>query len=280
LELPNSLVYLGDMAFSGDDELRTVTIPASLTSIDGNAFSYCTYLEEIIVDENNPKYDSHENCNAIIETETNTLITGCRTTSIPYSVEIIGRKAFAGAEQLTSIDITGQVRIIGEESFRNCTYLSSVTIGNCVETIENQAFNYDNNIREIDCRATTPPTCMEYVFEQEVEVLARLYVPIGCKEAYESSPKWMNFLNIIERGDAIEETTSIENSIYPNPASDFLNVTCENMKSLEIMSLDGKQLKKTNVSGNETQIDISDLDSGAYVYLIDGKRGGKFVKKF
>lgn len=279
LELPNSLVHLGDRAFSGNDELRKVTIPASLTSIEGNVFPFCHYLEEIIVDANNPKYDSRDNCNAIIETETNTLITGCRTTSLPYSVEVIGREAFAGAGMLTSIDIVGQVNTIEEYAFRDCTYLSDVIIGDHVETIGSRAFYSDCNIREISCHAVIPPVCADDVFEQEVEVLANLYVPNGCKEAYETSPKWMNFLNIIERADDVDETSLSAVSISPNPASDFLNITCENMKSIEILSLEGKIIKNTMVSGDKTQIDISDLNSGVYICRINGDKIWKIIKK-
>lgn len=279
LELPNSLVHLGDRAFSGNDELRKVTIPASLTSIEGNVFPFCHYLEEIIVDANNPKYDSRDNCNAIIETETNTLIMGCRTTFLPYSVEVIGREAFAGAGMLTSIDIVGQVNTIGEYAFRDCTYLSDVIIGDHVETIGSRAFYSDYNIREISCHAVIPPVCTDDVFEQEVEVLANLYVPNGCKEAYETSPKWMNFLNIIERADDVDETSLSAVSISPNPASDFLNITCENMKSIEILSLEGKIIKNTMVSGDKTQIDISDLNSGVYICRIDGDKIWKIIKK-
>lgn len=279
LELPNSLVHLGDRAFSGNDEVRKVTIPASLTSIEGNVFPFCNYLEEIIVDANNPKYDSRDNCNAIIETETNTLITGCRATSLPYSVEVIGREAFAGAGMLTSIDIVGQVNTIGEYAFRDCAYLSDVIIGDHVENIGGWAFYSDYNIREISCHAVIPPVCTDDVFEQEVEVLANLYVPNGCKEAYETSPKWMNFLNIIERADDVNETSLSAVSISPNPASDFLNITCENMKSIEILSLEGKIIKNTMVSGNITQIDISDLNSGVYICRIDGDKIWKIIKK-
>lgn len=279
LELPNSLVHLGDRAFSGNDELRKVTIPASLTSIEGNVFPFCNYLEEIIVDANNPKYDSRDNCNAIIETETNTLITGCRTTSLPYSVEVIGRKAFAGAGMLTSIDIVGQVNTIEEYAFRDCAYLSDVIIGDHVENIGGWAFYSDYNIREISCHAVIPPVCADDVFEQEVEVLANLYVPYGCKEAYETSPKWMNFLNIIERADDVNETSLSAVSISPNPASDFINITCENMKSIEILSLEGKIIKNTMVSGDKTQIDISDLNSGVYICRIDGDKIWKIIKK-
>lgn len=49
-------------------------------------------------------YDSRENCNAIIETATNTLINGCKNTIIPNSVTTIGYGAFWGCSGLTRID--------------------------------------------------------------------------------------------------------------------------------------------------------------------------------
>ena len=46
-------------------------------------------------------YDSRDNCNAIIEKETNTLIQGCKNTKIPSGVTEIGRYAFDGCSGLT-----------------------------------------------------------------------------------------------------------------------------------------------------------------------------------
>ena len=66
--------------------LTSVTIPNSVTEIDNEAFSDCSGLTSIKVVGGNSVYDSRENCNAIIETATNTLIRGCKNTIIPNSV--------------------------------------------------------------------------------------------------------------------------------------------------------------------------------------------------
>ena len=92
--IPNSVTSIGDTAFLGCSKLTSVVIPNSVTSIGSSTFSGCSGLTSIIVDENNPKYDSRDNCNAIIETETNTLINGCKTTIIPNSVKSIHSYAF------------------------------------------------------------------------------------------------------------------------------------------------------------------------------------------
>jgi hypothetical protein len=67
-----------------------------VTSIGDMAFPDCTGLNSITVEKGNTKYDSRDNCNAIIETNTNKLIAGCKNTTIPNSVTSIGERAFYG----------------------------------------------------------------------------------------------------------------------------------------------------------------------------------------
>ena len=96
--IPESVIYeynaypvtsIGDYAFYQCSGLTELTIPGSVTSIGDYAFSYCSGLEKITVKSGNPNYDSRENCNAIINTNTNELISGCKNTIIPGSVTSI-----------------------------------------------------------------------------------------------------------------------------------------------------------------------------------------------
>ena len=101
------------------------------------------------VDANNPKYDSRENCNAIIETSSNTLISGCQTTIIPNSVTSIGGYAFYYCESLTSVTIPNSVTSIGYYAFAGCSALTSVTIGNSVTSIGSHAFAYCSGLTSV-----------------------------------------------------------------------------------------------------------------------------------
>ena len=138
--IANGVRNIGKNAFGGCSTLTSVTIPNSVTSIGTGAFSACSGLTSIIVEEGNSKYDSRNDCNAIIEKESSTLITGCQNTNIPNSVTNIADSAFYNCLTLTSIIIPNSVMSIGKHAFRYCSGLTAITIPNSVKSIGQGAF--------------------------------------------------------------------------------------------------------------------------------------------
>ena len=141
----DSVTSIGNFAFRYCTSLVGVTIPDSVTSIGAGAFEGCAGLESLTVDTNNTVYDSRNNCNAIIETASNTLIAGCKNTVIPNDVTTVGEDAFFGCTSLTSVTIPDSVTSIGDFAFCGCTSLASVTIPDSVTSIGFEAFGYLNN---------------------------------------------------------------------------------------------------------------------------------------
>ena len=170
----NSVKTIGNNAFHNCSALTSVSISSSVTSIGVEVFSYCSSLTVITVASDNPKYDSRDNCNAIIKTSSNQLVLGCKNTTIPNSVTSIGYYAFSRCKGLTSVIIPSSITSIGERAFYNCSDLTS-----------------------IHCLGTTPPESSYNSFSDNTCKTATLYVPSGSYSAYKKG-YWGYFKNIVE----------------------------------------------------------------------------------
>ena len=190
--IPESVTSIGICAFYGCSSLTSITIPDSVTSIGERAFFGCSGLTNINVDINNQYYDSRNNCNAIIEKSTNTLLYGCQNTIIPNSVTSIGDDAFYRCSNLTNITIPDSVTSIGISAFSDCSSLTSITIPGSVTSIGNSAFS--------SCESLTSITIPESVTSIEYGVFYKC-----------SSLTTVNYRGTQEQWNAIRISSSNEN---------------------------------------------------------------------
>ena len=142
--------YIDYGAFLNCTGLTSIEIGNSVISVPGGAFKGCTNLTSISVTNGNTKYDSRENSNAIIETRSNTLICGCKSTIIPSSVTSIGPEAFSGCSGLSFIDIPNSIRSIGYEAFSGCSGLTSIEIPNSITEINGKTFEGCTGLTSIE----------------------------------------------------------------------------------------------------------------------------------
>ena len=148
--LGEGVTSIGNVAFYGCSGLTSVVIPNSVTSIGLKAFSGCSGLTSIVVESGNSVYDSRNDCNAIIETASNTLLAGFKNTKIPSSVTSIGDFAFFDCSSLTSFVIPNSVTSIGIHAFSGCSGLTSIEIPNSVTSIGDYAFSDCSGLTSIE----------------------------------------------------------------------------------------------------------------------------------
>jgi hypothetical protein len=189
--IPEGVTAIADNAFRNCTMLSSLRIPSTLLSVGKLSFSG-SGIRAISVAEGNPKFDSRDGCNAIIETASNTLIASCKNTIIPNSVESIGNQAFCGSE-ITTVNIPSSVTSIGDEAFAYCDNLTSITIPSSVTSIGNKAFFRWNATPAISIvnLSETPQKINEDTFWIHN---GTLHVLPGCKSEYgDPETYWSNF---------------------------------------------------------------------------------------
>ena len=239
--IPNSVTSIGEYAFGDCTALTSIAIPNSVTYIKLWAFAGCSGLTSINVENDNPKFDSRNNCNAIIETATNNLILGCMNTVIPSSVTSIGNWAFCDCTGLTNVTIPNSVTYIGINAFCGCTGLTSVSIPNSVTELGYSAFalctgltnvNIPNSVTTIGYSAfqrctgltsITIPNSLTYIADQlfkECSGLTSVTIP--------------NSVTTIDYS-AFQSCTGLNNITIPNSVTSIGNnafFSCDSLKDV------------------------------------------------
>ena len=187
-----------ESCFYRTNQLTGLNIPSNIISINSLSLQGCTNLTSIVVSPRNNVYDSRNNCNAIIQTSTNTLICGCKASVIPNTVTNIGEKSFEYCYSLTNITIPDSVTNIGQSAFYNCIGLEEVTIGSGITTIGQAAFMECSKLTSVTILATTPPTLGTWnVFINNASG-RKIYVPAESVNAYKAASGWSTYAADIE----------------------------------------------------------------------------------
>lgn len=140
ITVPDYIDTIDYSAFQYCRALESVTISENVRHIVFSAFDYCDNLRSITVEAGNSVYDSRDNCNAINETKTNTMMFTSQATTIPTSITSIGDYAFAKKELREYLILPDHITSIGYAAFEGCENLKFVQIGNSVESIGSHAF--------------------------------------------------------------------------------------------------------------------------------------------
>ena len=214
IELPSKLLTIGESAFGDCTELKSIYIPESVTKIGQEAFIGCRNLISV-------------NIPSGITEIANGLFRQCTylpSITIPSNITKIGNDAFFQCMELASITIPSSVKSIGSRAFQGCYFLTSITIPSSVNSIGVAAFDDCYMITTFKINKETPFVVEKTFFNYRAN--ATLYVPIGCKAAYEAEGFWNEFKEIIETDDF---ETGISHVSEDNPV-------------MEVYTIDGKRI--------------------------------------
>ena len=236
ITLREGLKTIGTQAMSGIP-LTSITLPASLESIDGSALSCNTSLPAINVSASNPNYVSIDG--VLYTRNGKTMMTypaGKSGTSytVIEGVETIANNAFDRARNLEEINLPNTLRQVQTCAFRecnalqqmeyprgvtdianatmeNCNSMTSVTLPSTLTHLGSNVFARCTSLNDIYVKAVTPPTCdiyewydyewdeviTDYTFTNAQFNNASLYVPSASLNAYKNAETWKKFKHFI-----------------------------------------------------------------------------------
>ena len=233
--LGDHVTSIGSYALYDLQQLRHLHIPANVSYIGSYALRNLYALDSISVDAANTRYDSREQCNALIDRFSNMVLLGCANTRLPetiigiescaflkvsrlrqavlpQSVIYIGTEAFNGCTGLDSLVLPAQLTAIGAYAFQDCRSLDTLILPEYMDTIGIRAFANCSGLRFIRSNALIPPRIHTTTFGS---TSCRLDVPCPSVHAYRTAPGWANFDSLKMRGwYELELLTRSNNDAY------------------------------------------------------------------
>ena len=281
--LPESLITLGGCVFMDCTGLTSMFIPASVEYIGSNLLARASNITSINVDHRNRYYDSRNNCNAIIQSKTNSLIIGCNYTTIPEGIVNINEGAFTDCDKITNIVLPSTLYVIRYGAFYNCTALTSIVIPEGVVQIAGEAFRncinltsvslpstlHDvgafsigvycfygcNSLKDVICFSQTPPQIFSYgCFEMTTYQDATLYVPSESITNYQSAAFWRKFISIKPINLIIHGDVDGDGKLGINDVTDLIDLLLNGGEMPSVADVDGDGI--VNISDVTALIDL------------------------
>ena len=211
LILPNTLTAIRTQAF-WNTSLVSISIPASVETIDASAFKGCSSLATVTFEKGSKlkTIDGFHSCTSLttieipasVETIKYSAFKGCtslKTVTFEKGTQLKTFDGFAGCTSLTTIEIPASVETIGRNAFWNCTALTTVDMSACTQVTEigGKVFYEDSKLQLFKIGTRIPPRCGDDVFTG-INSYSVLKVPAGCVDAYKKAKGWKEFTTISE----------------------------------------------------------------------------------
>lgn len=238
LDLPSTLVYIGNGAFNHCENLRRLKLPEELERINDGTFSYCNNLNEIKWSEN---------------------------------LKVIGNKSF-GKIWMKSLELPEGLTTIGENVFES-TVTEKLILPSTLNSLAYSAFRLCTAIKEVYAKSAIPPILNINESVVPFPKDAVLYVPVGTRELYLSTFCRGEFKEIIETENFPTSVDGVvtDNAAYGvcggNGTISIVN-SCKAVAPYYIYTTDGTLYNKGVAAMGTTAV-----DAGKGVYIVKTGNG-------
>lgn len=128
--IPDTVTSIGEKAFSYCGEMTAVEIPDSVTYIGKRAFEYCEALNSVDIPGSVKTIDNHAFYYS----------SGLESLTLGYGIETIGSETFYCCKQLQAVTLPGSLKSVGKHAFTSCENMQTLVIEDGVEYIGFEAF--------------------------------------------------------------------------------------------------------------------------------------------
>lgn len=228
-------VISGEKKYSGNIDIpRTFVyddVEYYVTKIGSNAFSNCTQLLSVKMDEG-------------ITEIGNSAFYGCTCLNsliLPNSITTIGESAFTDCKSLVSIHIPALLNKVGNEAFSSCEKLEKVYISDLSGWFKIQ-WNYQKTMRsmkneaiDIDLRSNNPLSYAKHLYLDNIE-LTNLVIPIDITVINECAMFCCEGIESVKLHDGVTEIkdcafygcTNLKDVIFDNNLTNIGNYAFQN----------------------------------------------------
>lgn len=208
ITIPEGITSIGDCAFYGNN-MTEITLPQSTTSLGRRAFMECNYLTTANLGD--------------AETIDDHTFGGCynlEKVTLGNGTKKIGFSAFEECTKLCDINFATELEIIDNYAFTNCSNITNITLPERLKSIGSVAFAGCSNLSNITCKATTPPSGGDYMFDG-ISPDVKIYVPSESLEDYKTAQYWSEYAEHM----VAMNTTPANNEIwYTSSTGDIIEV--------------------------------------------------------
>ena len=150
--------------FLQNSKITEVSIPSSVKTIGAYAFNWCTELKEIY---------------------------------IPDSVAVLNEHTFGACLSLAQAHLPAALTEIKRSGFERCPSLKEIVLPAGVTKLGDYVFHDCDSLTSLTVRAIVPPTVSSNTTLSTLYNIAKLRVPRGVVEDYQTANYWKNFTTIV-----------------------------------------------------------------------------------